>query len=80
MKELETQRGEIEADALDYIKEEDLFKNPERMLWKVVKYCYDAREEIKGHRLMKGDVIKIGRVRFKVREIMSPTYKKIEQK
>ena len=26
------------------------------------------------------DVIKIGRVRFKVREIVSPTYKKLEQK
>jgi hypothetical protein len=34
----------VESDALDYIKEEDLFKNPEKMLWKVVKYCYDARE------------------------------------
>ena len=69
-----------DPDPLDYIKEEDLFKNPERMLWKVVKSCYDAREDIKGHRLMKNDVIKIGRVRFKIREIVSPTYKKIEQK
>jgi hypothetical protein len=33
-----------DPDPLDYIKEEDLFKNPERMLWKVVKYSYDARE------------------------------------
>ena len=48
------------------------------MLWKVVKYSYDAREEIKGHRLMKGDVVKIGRVRFKVRDIQSPTYRKVE--
>ena len=57
-----------------------MFKNPERMLWKVVKYSYDATEEIKGHRLLKGDVVKIGRVRFKIRDIHSPTYKKIEQK
>jgi hypothetical protein len=57
-----------------------LFKNPERMLWKVVKYSYDVREKIKGHRLTKGDVIKIGRVRFKVRDIQSPTYKKVELK
>lgn len=35
-----------DPDPLDYIKEEDLFKNPERMLWKVVKYSYDAREQI----------------------------------
>ena len=48
------------------------------MLWKVVKFSYDARENVKGHRLMKNDIIKIGRVRFKVREIVSPTYKKIE--
>ena len=78
VKQLEA--AEQEADPLDYIKEEDLFKNPERMLWKVVRHAYDAREDIKGHRLMKGDVIKIGRVRFKVREIVSPTYKKLEQK
>jgi hypothetical protein len=57
-----------------------LFKNPERMLWKVVKYSYDVREKTKGHRLTKGDVIKIGRVRFKVRDIQSPTYKKVELK
>jgi hypothetical protein len=65
---------------LDYIKEEDLFKNPELMLWKVVKDSYDPREDIQGHRLHKGDVIKIGRVRFKIREITSPTYKKVEHK
>jgi hypothetical protein len=29
---------------------------------------------------MKGDVVKIGRVRFKIRDIQSPTYRKIEQK
>ena len=69
-----------EPDPFDYIKEEDLFKNPERMLWKVVKYSYDAREQIQGHRLMKGDVVKIGRVRFKIRDIQSPTYRKIELK
>ena len=50
------------------------------MLWKVVKFSFDAREDIKGHRLMREDVIKIGRVRFKIREIVSPAYKKIEQK
>jgi len=50
------------------------------MLWKVVKYAYDAQENIRGHRLTKGDVIKIGRVRFKIREITSPAYKKMDQK
>lgn len=35
---------------------------------------------MRGHRLQKGDVIKIGRVRFKVREIASPAYEKVERK
>lgn len=65
---------------MDFIKEEDLFKNPERMLWKVVKKAYDPKENIKGQRLMRGDIVKIGRVRFKVREISSPSYKKLEAK
>lgn len=69
-----------EIDPEDFIKEEDLFKNPELMLWKVVKNSYDIREDIKGHRLQQGDVIKIGRVRFKIKDITSPTYKKVEQK
>jgi len=63
-----------QADPLDYIKEEDLFKNPEHMLWKVVKDSFEAREQINGHMLTKGDVIKIGRVRFKVRDIETPSY------
>lgn len=29
---------------VDLIKDDDLFKNPERMLWKVVKFAYDAQE------------------------------------
>ena len=65
----DTKLKKMEPDPLDYIKEEDLFKNPERMLWKVVKNSYDARENIKGQRLTKGDIIKIGRVRFKIKEI-----------
>ena len=62
----------------DLIKDEDLFKYPERMLWKVVKYTYDSNEGLRGHRLTKGDVIKIGRVRFKIRDIQSPAYKRLE--
>jgi hypothetical protein len=73
-------KQKVEIDPLDFIKEEDLFKNPELMLWKVVKNSFDAREEITGHRLSKGDVIKIGRVRFKIKDITTPTYRKIEQK
>jgi len=50
------------------------------MLWRVVKNSYDPREEIKGHMLTKGDVIKIGRVRFKVKEIDSHAYRLLEEK
>ena len=50
------------------------------MLWKVVKYSFEPQEKIKGHKLLRGDVIKIGRVRFKVREIMSPAYAREEAK
>jgi len=39
------------------------------MLWKVVKDAFDPREAINGHHLMKNDIIKIGRVRFKIKEI-----------
>ena len=42
-KDMKTQQ---EVDPLDFIKEEDLFKNPELMLWKVVKNSYEIREEI----------------------------------
>jgi hypothetical protein len=57
-----------------------LFTQPESILWKVVKHSFDPKEEIAGYRLMKGDVIKIGRVRFKVRDIVTPTYQKLEAK
>ena len=50
------------------------------MLWKVVKYAYDSDEKINGHRLNKGDVVKIGRVRFKIREIASPAYCSMDRK
>ena len=36
--------------------------------------------EIPCYRIMKKDLIKVGRVRFKIRDIMSPMYKDIEMK
>ncbi len=52
-------------------------KNPEEKIWRVVKYCKSANGNQPGYRLMPDDLIKLGRVRFKVREIQSPAYKKL---
>jgi hypothetical protein len=73
--------------------EEDIEKNPESKLWTVVKHCkvtegaaYRQSARIKrggveeaGYTLMPSDVIKLGRVRFKVREIVSPAYAKLKK-
>lgn len=62
--------------------------NPEAKLWQIVKHAKFVEHRapsagkpgttsaIEGYRLMPNDVIKLGRVRFKVREIVSPAYKK----
>ena len=44
------------------------------MLWAVVRHCYDAENQVKGRYLQKNDIIKIGRVRFKIRDINSSAY------
>ena len=36
------------AQDLDLVKDEDLFNNPERMLWKVVKFAYEPEEQLRG--------------------------------
>ena len=55
-------------------------KTPENKLWRVVKYCKSKDKRIDGYRLMKDDVIKLGRIRYKIKEIVSPGYKKLTQK
>ena len=37
---------------------------------------HNQQNAVSGYRLMPNDVIKLGRVRFKVREIVSPAYQK----
>jgi len=73
--------------------EDEVEKNPESKLWTVVKHCkvtegsaYQQSARIKrggvdepGYTLMPSDVIKLGRVRFKVREIVSPAYAKLKK-
>ena len=59
--------------------EDELDKNPENKIWRVVKHCKLKNKDINGYILNQGDLIRIGRVRFKVREIESPVYAKIRQ-
>jgi len=52
-----------------------LLKKPEEKLWKIVKTNYIAGLDFPAHQLALNDIIKIGRVRFKIREIESEVYK-----
>ena len=63
---------------IDEHLQEVLEKKPEEKVWRVVKESYVPEMEAPMIRIMKGDLIKVGRVRFKIRDIMSPVYKKIE--
>jgi hypothetical protein len=68
--------------------------NPENKLWHPIKHCKvyeNQRKEgenraslqkvtYQGYKLMPNDIIKLGRVRFKVREIVSPAYIKKQGK
>lgn len=51
--------------------DEQLEKNPESKLWRIVKYCKSRNSSIDGYKLMPDDLIKLGRVRFKIRDIQS---------
>ena len=57
-----------------------LEKKPEEKIWRVVRETRCPEMEIPCYRLMKKDLIKVGRVRFKIRDIMSPVYRDIEMK
>lgn len=56
-----------------------LEKKPEEKIWRVVKEIPCPEMSYPAYRLNKRDLIKVGRVRFKIRDIMSPVYAKIEQ-
>ena len=49
--------------------DEEMDKVPEKKLWKIVKYCKSKNKQIDGYKLMPGDMIKVGRFRFRVRDI-----------
>ena len=55
-----------------------LEKKPEEKIWRVVRDNRCPEMEMPCYRLQKKDLIKVGRVRFKIRDIMSPVYREIE--
>ena len=55
-----------------------LEKKPEEKIWRVVRDNREPGMETPCCRLLKKDLIKVGRVRFKIRDIMSPVYREIE--
>lgn len=55
-----------------------LEKKPEEKIWRVVRDTRCPEMEMPCYRLQKKDLIKVGRVRFKIRDIMSPVYREIE--
>ena len=63
-------------EGIDQVRE----KKPEEKIWRVVRETRCPEMEIPCYRLMKKDLIKVGRVRFKIRDIMSPVYRDIEMK
>lgn len=59
----------------------EIEKAPELKMWRIVKYC-KSRKSAKpdGYKLMANDLIKLGRVRFKIRDIQSEYYIKLRAK
>lgn len=45
-----------------------VYQNPEEKLWIVIKN-YQSKTYHKGYRLQKSDIIKVGRIRLRVRDI-----------
>ncbi|CDW87477.1 fha domain [Stylonychia lemnae] len=61
-------------------EDEDNEKMPELKLWRIVKYCTISNGTINGYKLLPDDLLKLGRVRFKVREVQSPAYRKMQMR
>ena len=57
-----------------------LEKKPEEKIWKVVRDHKNPEMNQACIKLQKRDLIKVGRVRFKIRNMMSPAYSMIEEK
>lgn len=44
-----------------------------------MKYCHSKNKVHDGYKLMPNDIVKLGRVRFRVKEIVSPRYSKLKE-
>ena len=55
-----------------------LERKPEEKIWQVVRSTYQPQVDFPCYRIRRRDLIKVGRVRFKVRDIMSPVYRNIQ--
>ena len=51
-------------------------EEPERRLWRIVKNCKSQKNQMNGCKIMKGDIMKFGRIRFRVRELNCKAYPK----
>lgn len=60
-------------DGIDSVLE----KKPEEKIWRVVRENYVPEMEYPCYRIKKKDLIKVGRVRFKIRDLMSPAYRRL---
>jgi hypothetical protein len=49
---------------------DDSFKNHADRVWKIVKYDTYSKGKLNTTRVLEGDVIKFGRVRFKVKKLV----------
>lgn len=49
--------------------EQLLYSKPEEKCWQVVKSIWQPKLQLNCHKLKRNDLIKVGRVRFKVRDI-----------
>jgi hypothetical protein len=60
---------------IDESSESVLERKPEEKIWQVVRETQYPEMSIPCYRLKKRDLIRVGRVRFKIRDIMSPQYR-----
>lgn len=51
-----------------------LERKPEEKIWLVVKKTFPPEMDFPCYKLRRRDLIKVGRVRFKIRDIMSSVY------
>lgn len=65
---------------IDETLEQVCERKPEEKIWQIVRETMCAEMDFPCYRIQKDDLLKVGRVRFKVREINSPVYKEIEAK